>query len=76
MSPEMLLTDTPHTRMVDFYALGCLLYEMMVGVPPFYSNDRQTMYNNIVYQEEVYFPRDFPNDAKDMIEALIVKEPS
>ena len=50
MSPEMLLSDSQHNHMVDYYALGCLLYELVVGIPPFYNTDRQIMYNNIVYQ--------------------------
>ena len=39
MSPEMLTSDF-HTRMVDFYSLGALLYEMLIGLPPYYSTDR------------------------------------
>jgi len=36
---------------------------MIVGIPPFYSTDRQAMYNNIVYQEHVYFPQNIPEEA-------------
>ncbi len=54
MSPEMLSSDY-HTRMVDFYALGALLYEMLTGLPPLFSNNREEMYQNIVLKD-VYFP--------------------
>ena len=43
MSPEMLSSEY-HTRMVDFYSLGALLYEMLTGLPPLYSQDREEMY--------------------------------
>ena len=29
ISPEMLVNNSMHNRMVDIYALGCLLYEML-----------------------------------------------
>ncbi len=48
MSPEML-TNKKHDRNVDFYSLGALLYEMLTGLPPFYSSDRDLMYSHIVY---------------------------
>jgi serine/threonine protein kinase len=36
MSPEMILGHIPDTR-ADLYALGCMLYESVVGAPPFTS---------------------------------------
>lgn len=47
MSPEML-SEESHTRSVDYYALGAILYEMLTGLPPFYSHNREEMYYNIV----------------------------
>lgn len=40
MSPEML-SDDYHTRMVDFYSLGAILYEMVTGLPPLYSSNKE-----------------------------------
>lgn len=47
MSPEMLM-GTGHGFAVDYYSLGALLFEMLTGLPPFYSTDRDTMYMAIV----------------------------
>lgn len=46
MSPDMLGSEE-HTRMVDFYSLGALLFEMLTGLPPFFSEDRRVMYQRI-----------------------------
>ena len=42
MSPEML-NGSAHGRSIDYYALGALLYEMLIGIPPFYSKDKKEM---------------------------------
>ena len=54
MTPEML-NGAPHDRKVDIYCLGSLLFEMLTGIPPFYSKDTEKMYRKILY-EEVQFP--------------------
>lgn len=39
MSPEILLGQG-YDYSVDFYTLGVLLYEMLVGLPPHYNEDK------------------------------------
>ena len=39
LAPEML-RRTGHGKAVDWYLLGVVFYEMLVGVPPYYANNR------------------------------------
>ena len=39
LAPEMI-KKTGHGKPVDWYLLGVLLYEMLVGIPPYYSPDK------------------------------------
>ena len=48
MAPEVLL-GTGHSFPVDWWSFGTLLYEMLVGAPPFYSRNLHSMYRAILY---------------------------
>ena len=39
LAPE-ILKRTGHGKSVDWYLLGVLLYEMLIGQPPYFSNKR------------------------------------
>ncbi|CAD8067515.1 unnamed protein product [Paramecium sonneborni] len=76
MAPEMLL-KTGHNYLVDCYCLGALLYELVTGLPPFYSHNTQEIYNSIL-TEQVQFPPyvQISDQLKDLIYQLLEKEPS
>ncbi len=38
LAPE-IITESGHSFAVDWWALGILTYEMMVGFPPFYTGN-------------------------------------
>lgn len=38
--PPEVLSGKPYGKTVDWYLLGVLLYELIVGFPPFYNSDR------------------------------------
>lgn len=46
LAPEVLL-KSGHGKPVDWWTLGCLIYELLTGLPPFYSNDRKQLFDSI-----------------------------
>ena len=46
LAPE-ILKKQPHSKSLDWYLTGVLLYEMIVGIPPYYHNNRKILFENI-----------------------------
>lgn len=61
LAPEVLLDDHGYSKLVDFWSLGVLLFEMCCGWSPFYAEDTQQMYKNICFGK-IKFPRNVIND--------------
>uniref|UniRef100_A0A8B9LUE9 protein kinase C n=1 Tax=Astyanax mexicanus TaxID=7994 RepID=A0A8B9LUE9_ASTMX len=55
LAPEVL-TDSTYTRAVDWWGLGVLIYEMLVGESPFPGDDEEEVFDSIV-NDEVRYPR-------------------
>uniref|UniRef100_A0A8B9JPT3 protein kinase C n=1 Tax=Astyanax mexicanus TaxID=7994 RepID=A0A8B9JPT3_ASTMX len=55
LAPEVL-TDSSYTRAVDWWGLGVLIYEMLVGESPFPGDDEEEVFDSIV-NDEVRYPR-------------------
>jgi ankyrin repeat protein len=74
LAPEML-KRTGHSRSVDWYLFGVLLYEMLVGAPPYYSTSREQLFNNI-QRGKLRVPKTVSAAARELIKALLHREPN
>ncbi|KAG8863741.1 hypothetical protein FRB96_007578 [Tulasnella sp. 330] len=71
LAPEVLLDDSGYSKLVDFWSLGVLLFEMCCGWSPFYAEDTQTMYRNICFGK-IRFPKGvIGEDGKQFVKGLL-----
>eukprot|EP00475_Leptophrys_vorax_P019699 TRINITY_DN26_c0_g2_i4.p1 TRINITY_DN26_c0_g2~~TRINITY_DN26_c0_g2_i4.p1 ORF type:complete len:524 (-),score=131.43 TRINITY_DN26_c0_g2_i4:73-1644(-) len=47
IAPE-IVNQQPHGKSVDWWSLGILLYELVVGVPPFHSDNMNELFQKII----------------------------
>ncbi|XP_069813612.1 serine/threonine-protein kinase Sgk3 isoform X2 [Dendropsophus ebraccatus] len=73
LAPEVIKKQ-PYDNTVDWWCLGSVLYEMLHGLPPFYSRDTATMYENILHKPLVTRP-DISITASSILEELLEKDP-
>lgn len=75
LAPEVLLDEQGYTKMVDFWSLGVLVFEMTCGWSPFYAEDTQQMYKNIAFGK-VRFPRDALSlEGRNFVKGLLNRNP-
>ena len=73
LAPE-IITGEGHDRAADWWSYGILIFEMLCGIPPFYCDNTEKMYELITHAE-LRFPKKIPlSDAsKDLLKKLLVK---
>lgn len=76
LAPEVLLNENGYNKMVDFWSLGVLIFEMCCGWSPFYADSVQQMYKNIAYGK-VKFPKDALSPAgRSFVKGLLNRNPN
>jgi serine/threonine protein kinase len=50
LAPE-IIRKAGHGVEVDWWCFGCLIYEMMIGFPPFKGDNRMKLFEDIIYSE-------------------------
>lgn len=73
MAPEVL-AQAGHGFAVDYWGLGMLTYEMMTGLPPWYTTDRQKLFRRLK-SAPLDIPSFFSPGAGDCVSALLERNP-
>lgn len=73
LAPEVL-EDNDYGRAVDWWGVGVVMYEMVVGRLPFYNRDHDILFE-LILMEEVRFPKTLSSEAKDLLGGLLIKDP-
>lgn len=75
LAPE-IITMEGHDKNSDWWSFGILLFEMLCGLPPFYTDNLDKMYD-MIKTHQVKFPKRYniSEDAKDLIRKLLEKDP-
>ncbi|KAJ7405247.1 serine/threonine kinase 36 [Willisornis vidua] len=73
MSPE-LVEERPYDHTADLWSVGCILYELFVGTPPFYTNSIFHLVSLIV-KDTVKWPTAMTSVFKSFLQGLLMKNP-
>jgi serine/threonine protein kinase len=80
MAPEQTpLMDAPVDHRVDLYSLGCVLYELLAGKPPFTANSREKLEKQHVFAEPeplTHLRPDVPPLVERIVHKLLAKHPN
>ena len=74
LAPE-ILKKKPYGKPIDWWSFGAVVFEMITGLPPFYSRDRERLFYNIKYNE-LKFPSYVGVQCKDLLMKLLIKDPT
>ena len=74
LAPE-IITGEGHNKAADWWSFGILVFEMLYGLPPFYSQNQNTMFQ-LIRDADVRFPTkpETSEDVKDLILKLLNKD--
>lgn len=73
LSPEVL-NKTGHGHAVDWWNLGMVTYEMLTGLPPWYTQDKDKLYKRLK-EAPLKFPSHVSKTASSFIQQLLIREP-
>ena len=76
LAPE-LVVNKGHNRACDFWSLGVLMYEFLMGVTPFNAKTEEKIFEKILHADKwLWFPREIPKRAVDLTMALLEPNPA
>uniref|UniRef100_G1RC98 Serine/threonine-protein kinase 36 n=1 Tax=Nomascus leucogenys TaxID=61853 RepID=G1RC98_NOMLE len=73
MSPE-LVEERPYDHTADLWSVGCILYELAVGTPPFYATSIFQLVS-LILKDPVRWPSTISPCFKNFLQGLLTKDP-
>ncbi|KAM9528684.1 microtubule-associated serine/threonine-protein kinase 2 isoform 5-T5 [Salvelinus alpinus] len=76
IAPEVILRQG-YGKPVDWWAMGVILYEFLVGCAPFFGDTPEELFGQVI-SDEIIWPEEeeaLPNDAQDLICKLLRQNP-
>ncbi|XP_057600227.1 serine/threonine-protein kinase 36 isoform X2 [Hippopotamus amphibius kiboko] len=73
MSPE-LVEERPYDHNADLWSVGCILYELAVGTPPFYTTSIFQLVS-LILKDPVRWPPTISPCFKNFLQGLLTKDP-
>ena len=79
LAPEVV-EEKGHTMAVDWWAVGILMYEMLIGKTPFFNRNRNELENKIrkskvAWPDKKRYKIDYSDEFRDVVEKLLSKNP-
>lgn len=74
IAPE-ILQEMDYGASVDWWALGVLMYEMMVGQPPFEADNEDDLFESIL-KDDVLYPVWLSDEAVSILKGFMTKHPN
>ena len=78
LAPE-IMTKSGYDKAVDWWAVGILMYEMLIGVTPFFNRNQNVLLQKIqtskvVFPDRKRYKIDFSDEFKDLVNKLLIKD--
>ncbi|XP_070691259.1 serine/threonine-protein kinase Sgk2b [Pempheris klunzingeri] len=74
LAPEVL-QGQPYSPAVDWWGLGTVLFEMLYGLPPFYSRSKAEMFENMLHAP-LQLRTGVPQATRTLLEGLLERDVS
>ncbi|CAD6919455.1 unnamed protein product [Tilletia controversa] len=77
IAPEVLFQKSGHSFEVDVWSVGVILYTLLVGKPPFQTNNVELIYEKIKKNEyEIPVESNISEESKDLIRKILTLDPA
>lgn len=74
MAPEVL-EGQKYNEKADLWSVGCILYEMFTGYPPYIAQNI-VMLVKLIQEKKLIYPLSIPQEAVSLMEGLLQRDPN